>query len=30
LRLAFTAGHPDDEIARLAEIVRARIVPLAA
>ena len=22
LRLAFTAGHPDDEIARLAEIVR--------
>jgi 8-amino-7-oxononanoate synthase len=30
LRLAFTAGHPDDEIARLAEIVRARILPLAA
>ncbi len=30
LRLAFTAGHPDAEIARLASIVRARILPLAA
>jgi 8-amino-7-oxononanoate synthase len=26
LRLAFTAGHPDDEIARLAHIVRERIL----
>jgi len=26
LRLAFTAGHPDDEIARLAAIVRERIL----
>lgn len=26
LRLAFTAGHPDDEIARLAAIVRDRIL----
>lgn len=30
LRLAFTAGHPDDEIARLAAIVRERILPMAA
>ena len=29
LRLAFTAQHPDNEIARLAEIVRSRILPLA-
>jgi 8-amino-7-oxononanoate synthase len=29
LRLAFNALHPDDEIARLAEIVRARILPMA-
>lgn len=27
LRLAFTAGHPDDEIARLAKIIRERILP---
>jgi 8-amino-7-oxononanoate synthase len=27
LRLSFTALHPDDEIERLAEIVRARILP---
>jgi 8-amino-7-oxononanoate synthase len=27
LRLAFTAGHPDDEIARLADIVREHILP---
>jgi 8-amino-7-oxononanoate synthase len=27
LRLAFTAGHPDGEIARLAGIVRERILP---
>ena len=27
LRLSFTALHPDDEIARLAEIVRTRILP---
>ena len=27
LRLAFTSGHPDAEIARLAEIVRQRILP---
>lgn len=27
LRFAFTAGHPDDEIARLADIVRAKILP---
>ncbi len=26
LRLAFTAGHPDDEIARLATIIRERIL----
>jgi len=26
LRLAFTAGHPDDEIARLAKIIRERIL----
>jgi 8-amino-7-oxononanoate synthase len=26
LRLAFSAAHPDDEIARLAEIVRTRIL----
>ena len=25
LRLAFTAGHPDDEIARLADLVRERV-----
>jgi len=30
LRLAFTAGHPNEEIARLAEIVRTRILPMAA
>jgi 8-amino-7-oxononanoate synthase len=30
LRLAFTAGHPDEEIVRLAEIVRTRILPMAA
>jgi 8-amino-7-oxononanoate synthase len=29
LRLAFTAQHPDDEIARLADIVRTRIMPQA-
>ncbi len=29
LRLAFTAGHPDAEIARLAEIVRNQILPMA-
>ncbi len=29
LRLAFTAQHPDQEIARLAEIVRTQILPLA-
>jgi 8-amino-7-oxononanoate synthase len=27
LRFAFTAGHPDEEIARLAEVVRDRILP---
>jgi 8-amino-7-oxononanoate synthase len=27
LRLSFTALHPDDEIERLAEIVRTRILP---
>lgn len=27
LRLAFTSGHPDAEIARLADIVRQRILP---
>jgi 8-amino-7-oxononanoate synthase len=27
LRLAFTAGHPDGEIARLAPIIRERILP---
>jgi 8-amino-7-oxononanoate synthase len=27
LRLAFTAAHPDDEIARLAKIIRERILP---
>ena len=26
LRLTFTAQHPDDEIARLAELVRTRIL----
>jgi 8-amino-7-oxononanoate synthase len=30
LRLAFTAGHPDAEIARLAELVRAKILPMIA
>lgn len=30
LRLAFTAGHPDEEIARLATLVRERILPMAA
>ena len=30
LRLAFTAAHPDEDIARLAELVRARILKLAA
>ncbi|MBI3675988.1 MAG: 8-amino-7-oxononanoate synthase [Proteobacteria bacterium] len=30
LRLAFTAGHPEDEIARMAKIVREKILPLAA
>ncbi len=30
LRLAFTANHPDGEIARLADIVRTRILPSAA
>jgi 8-amino-7-oxononanoate synthase len=29
LRLAFTAQHPEDEIARLAALVRDRILPLA-
>jgi 8-amino-7-oxononanoate synthase len=29
LRLAFTAGHNDADIERLAELVRARILPLA-
>jgi hypothetical protein len=28
LRFAFTAGHPDNEIARLAQIVRERVMPL--
>jgi 8-amino-7-oxononanoate synthase len=28
LRFAFTAGHPDDEIARLAQVVRERVMPL--
>jgi len=27
LRLAFTAGHPDEEIARLAVLIRERILP---
>jgi 8-amino-7-oxononanoate synthase len=27
LRLAFTAGHPDEEIARLASVIRERILP---
>ena len=26
LRFTFTAGHPDEEIARLAEVVRTKIV----
>jgi 8-amino-7-oxononanoate synthase len=26
LRFAFTAGHPDDEIVRLAAIIRERIL----
>jgi 8-amino-7-oxononanoate synthase len=26
LRLAFTAGHPDAEIARLADLIRTRIL----
>jgi 8-amino-7-oxononanoate synthase len=30
LRLAFTAGHPDDEIARLAKLVAAKILPMKA
>ncbi|HEV2560528.1 MAG TPA: 8-amino-7-oxononanoate synthase [Rhizomicrobium sp.] len=30
LRLAFTANHPDEEIARLARLVRERILPMAA
>lgn len=30
LRLAFTAAHPNEDIARLAELVRARILKLAA
>lgn len=29
LRLAFTAGHPDDAVARLAQIVRDRIIAMA-
>ncbi len=29
LRFAFTAGHPDEEIARLAQVVRERVMPLA-
>jgi 8-amino-7-oxononanoate synthase len=29
LRLAFTAQHPEDEIARLATLVRERVLPLA-
>lgn len=29
LRLAFTAAHPDDEIARLADVVNERVLPLA-
>jgi 8-amino-7-oxononanoate synthase len=28
LRFAFTAGHPDNEVARLAQIVRERVMPL--
>jgi len=28
LRFAFTAGHPDPEIVRLAQIVRERVIPL--
>jgi len=30
LRLAFTANHPDEDIARLARLVRERILPMAA
>jgi hypothetical protein len=30
LRLAFTVQHPAEDIARLAAIVRERILPLAA
>ena len=30
LRLAFTANHPDEEITRLARLVRERILPMAA
>ncbi len=30
LRLAFTAGHSDEDIARLASLVRTRILPMAA
>jgi 8-amino-7-oxononanoate synthase len=30
LRLAFTAAHADDDIARLAQLVRERILPMAA
>ena len=29
LRLAFTAQHPEDEIARLATLIRDRVLPLA-
>jgi 8-amino-7-oxononanoate synthase len=28
LRFAFTAGHSDEDIARLAEIVRECVIPL--
>jgi 8-amino-7-oxononanoate synthase len=28
LRFAFTAGHPDEEITRLAQMVRERVMPL--
>ncbi|HTQ13483.1 MAG TPA: 8-amino-7-oxononanoate synthase [Rhizomicrobium sp.] len=30
LRLAFTAGHSEDDVARLAALVRARVLPMAA
>jgi 8-amino-7-oxononanoate synthase len=26
LRFAFTAGHPEDEVARLADLIRTRIL----